>query len=412
MNGLLSTIPLFATLPPEELLRLATMVRQVSYPTGSILFREGDIGTSFYIVLEGQIAVIKAFGTSEERVLGLRVAGEFIGEMSLLSVDSPRTASLRVHQHARLLELTRAEFEDLLQRYPLIAYEMLRVLSDRLREAGDATIRDLQHKNQQLMQAYQELQAAQEQLIEQEALRRELQHARDIQERMLPRTLPQVAGLDVGARMLPARMVGGDFYDVFPLGPDRLGLAVGDVCGKGVPAALLMALVSSLLRAETERSESPAETLRTVNRHLLSRSAEGMFVTILYGILDRTTRDFTFARAGHELPLFWSADGTILPTARGLGHPLGLLEEPALDSQIMRLPPGAGLLLYSDGVTEATDLQNHEYGTQQIATTVQAAHRLPSQELCNQFIDQLAIYQHGTIQADDITLLAARIEVP
>jgi len=409
-TSILGSVPLFAALPQEELTRLATTLRQVSYPADTILFHEGDTGAHFYIVLEGQIAVIKALGTTEERLLGMRRAGEFIGEMSLLSADTPRTASIRASQDTRLVVVTRRDFDDLLHRYPLIAYEMLRVVSDRLRAAGDATIHDLQLKNQQLTQAYIELQQAQAQLIEQETLRRELQQARDIQEQMLPRSLPHIQGIAVGARMLPARMVGGDFYDVFPLGSNQLGLAVGDVCGKGIPAALLMALVSSLLRAEAERSDSPADTLRAVNRQLLSRSFEGMFVTLLYGILDHNTRSFRFARAGHELPIFWDAQGIILPTIRGLGHPLGLLDEPAIDHQTMTLPAGGALLLYSDGVTEATNIHNLEYGTEHIAATIQQSYMLPPQALCEHFIELLDAFQNGATQADDITLLAAQIE--
>src|SRR5439155_21220972 len=129
-------------------------------------------------------------------------------------------------------------FDALLHRQPSLAYEMVRVLSVRLRESDDSTIRDLQEKNRQLTLAYEELQAAQAQIIEKEKLEYELQVARELQERMLPRALPGMEGFDFGARMVAARAVSGDFFDFIVLDDDAVGVVVGDVCGKGLPAAL------------------------------------------------------------------------------------------------------------------------------------------------------------------------------
>src|SRR3954452_791971 len=340
-NTLLRHVPLFVSLPPNELADMAVSLQETSYPAGVVLFREGDYGDRFYIVLDGEIAIVKALGSDDERLLGRRGAGEFVGEMSLLSRDGLRTASVRVEADARVLELTRADFDALLSRYPPLAYEMLRVLSMRLRESHDAAIRDLHEKNARLAQAYADLQAAQARIIEQETLERELQLARETQESMLPRELPHLAGFDIGACMIAAHMVGGDFYDAFPLGPNRLGVVIGDVSGKGMPAALFMALVSSLLRAEALRGDmTPEQALRIVNRHLLSRDAHSMFVTVLYGVLCRETHEFAFVRAGHEMPLLLDATGALLPPAVGRGHPIGLCPAPMLDVQTVLLPRG------------------------------------------------------------------------
>ena len=222
-------VQLFAALPPAEIDALAASLHQTTYPAQTILFREGDHGDNFYIVLDGSIAIVKALETEDERLLALRGPGEFVGEMSLLESDGLRTASVRAQTDTTVLEVTRADFDTLLHRYPTIAYTMLRVLSTRLRTSQDATIHDLQEKNRRLARAYSDLQAAQEQLIEQETLARELELARGIQESMLPQQLPELAGFDVGARMVPARMVGGDFFDIIPLGPDTLGIVIGDV---------------------------------------------------------------------------------------------------------------------------------------------------------------------------------------
>jgi phosphoserine phosphatase RsbU/P len=409
MDNALKNVPLFGSLPASALANMAASLQETTYPAGAVLFREGDYGDRFYILLDGQIAIVKALGSDDERLLGLRGAGEFVGEMSLLSQDGLRTASVRAESDSRVLELTRADFDALLHRFPLLAYEMLRVLSVRLRESHDTAIRDLHEKNARLAQAYSDLQIAQARIIEQETLERELRLARETQESMLPRTLPRMPCFDIGARMVAARMVGGDFYDVFPLGPDRLGVVIGDVSGKGMPAALFMALVSSLLRAEALRDDTtPEQVLRIVNRHLLSRDAHSMFVTVLYGVLCRETHEFAFVRAGHEMPLLIDADGKLLTPAMGRGHVLGLFPTPMLDVQTVRLPTGGTLLLFTDGVNEAMDASSQLFGVERIVAAVRDACDLSAQQLCDQLVQDVTAYYTPAAQADDITLVAVR----
>jgi sigma-B regulation protein RsbU (phosphoserine phosphatase) len=408
-TALLKHVPLFVSLPPSALADMAVSLQETRYSAGAVLFREGDYGDRFYIVLDGCIAIVKALGSDDERLLGRRGAGEFVGEMSLLSQDGLRTASVRVEADARVLELTRADFDVLLHRYPLLAYEMLRVLSVRLRESHDTAIRDLHEKNARLSQAYADLQSAQARIIEQETLERELRLARETQESMLPRALPRLDGFDMGARMVAARVVGGDFYDLFPLSPHRLGVVIGDVSGKGMPAALFMALVSSLLRAEAQRGDtSPEQALRIVNRHLLSRDARSMFVTVLYGVLCRETREFAFVRAGHEMPLLLDADGRLLTPEMGRGHPLGLFPNPMLDIQAVQLPLGGMLLLYTDGVNEAMDAHSQLFGLERIVAAVRGARDASAQQLCDQLVQAVITYRGLAAQADDITLVAVR----
>ena len=307
-----------------------------------------------------------------------------------------------------MLEITRADFDTLLYRHPTLAYSMLRVLSMRLRASNDMAIQDLHEKNRSLAQAYADLQAAQAQLIEQEALARELRLGREIQESMLPQKLPDLPGFELGARMLAARMIGGDFYDVIPLGDDRLGLVVGDVSGKGVPAALFMALTCSLLRAEASRTESPEETLLAVNRHLLTYHTHSMFVTVLFGILHRETRRFDFVRAGHDLPLILDSQGAQQNFILGRGHPLGLFPNPALDVQTTILPPDSLLLLYTDGATEAMNPQNDLFGVERIVEAVCQRLHSTAEEVCDHLLATLAAYCGNAPQSDDITLLVLR----
>lgn len=403
-------VPLFASLPIEEIESLEKTLQEIFSAAGTTLFLEGDYGDSFYIVLDGEVSIIKALGTPNERLVAVRGASEFVGEMSLLSSDGLRTASARVSLDATLLKLTHAQIDALLYRYPPMAYEMLRVLSSRLRISHDVAIRDLQEKNERLLQAYEELKTAQAQLIEKESLERELKRAREIQMSMLPATLPQLKGLQIGARVEPARMVGGDFYDVIALDENRVGVVVGDVSGKGVPAALFMALTRSLLRAEAIRTASPEAVLRTVNRHLLGMNARGMFVTVLYGVVDSTMREFTYARAGHDLPFVWNKQHItqVLPSTKG--QPLALFRHPALDVQTVPLSAGDTLLLYTDGITEAANERGEFFELAGLETAVLHAPFTDPQTLCDDLVNIVTTFHGNTPQADDITLVAIHVD--
>ena len=405
-DPLIGQVPLFAKLPAEEHDYLAATLRQAAYSSGTLLFREGDYGDRFYIVLEGELEIIKAMGTASELMLDARGSGEFVGEMSMLNRDNVRTASVRTRGPTRLLEMQHAEFDALMHRHPELAYEMVRVLSNRLRDANNATIRDLQDKNRQLTRAYFDLQAAQAQIIEQETLARELQVARNIQEHMLPRNLPDLADFDFSACMVPARVVGGDFYDFIPLDEERLGIVVADVCGKSLPAALLMALTRSLLRAEASRDGSPSDVLLSVNRHLLDMNDSRTFVTMLYGVLHQRTREFIYVRAGHELPLVVGQDGEIGVPNMGLGQPLGILPQPALDLQTVVIPKGGVLLLYTDGVTEAIDPSGSFFETERLYETARQASGTTAQVVCDRLLEAVTAHRGPAPQADDVTLVA------
>ena len=401
-------IPLFSKLPVSEIDTIAASLVEKTFPARSILIREGERGDQFYIVAEGQIAIIKALDTPDEVVLNVQGPGELIGEMSLFSQDGLRTASVRAETDVCVLEMTRSTFESLLSRQPTLMYEMLLLLGRRLIEANDHAVRSLTEKNEQLVQANADLKAAQDQIIENEIIDRELCQARDLQRNMLPEILPRFTGYDLGARMIPAHMVGGDFYDVIPLDADRLGLAVGDVAGKGVPAAMFMSLACSLLRSEAHLHASPTEVLELLNQHLLMMNPKGLFVTVLYGVFHLLTGEFVYARAGHERPLVWKKDGALLVRQEGLGQPLGLFKKPALDTQTISLPPGSMLLLYTDGITEAQNAQSDFFGEECLQQLVPDLLGCPAQELCDQLVELLSRFYGGRSHSDDLTLLALK----
>ena len=407
---IIAQVPLFAGLPHPELVYLAETLRQISIPAGTMLLREGEHGDRCYVVLDGQVEIVKAFGTADERVLGRCGTGELFGEMSLLNPDHQRTASVRSRSPALLLEITRTDFEALLHRQPTFVYELGRMLSQRLRDSVDTTIRDVQAKNRQLTAAYQDLQAAQLQIIEQEKFESELEVMRELQERSLPRTLPRLDGFDIGGRLEPARVMSGDFFDFIPLGRDTLGIVVADVCGKGVPAAFVMALTRGLIRAEAGRASSPAQALQSVNQHLLDMVGSCLFVTLLYGVLDRAGGTFSYARAGHELPIVFDAEGTAMALGRAVGQPLGLLDTPALDQQAIAIPAGGGVLIYTDGMTEAIDMRGGVFGLALLREIVRLNHHMLAQELCDRLLETVQAYHGPTPQDDDVTLVVVRAD--
>jgi serine phosphatase RsbU (regulator of sigma subunit) len=194
----------------------------------------------------------------------------------------------------------------------------------------------------------------------------ELKIARQTQRSILPLRIPHRLDYDFGALISPARAIGGDFYDFIYLDKNRLSLVIGDVSDKGLPAALFMALTFSLLRAETERSNDPYQILLNVNRYLLKMNASGMFVTVLYGILDCRTGVFNYARAGHLPPIVLDSNGKPIKINMDIGQPLGLFDDMKLDLQEVVIPSGGLTLLFSDGLNEAADARGNEYGKERI----------------------------------------------
>ena len=411
MDGaFLAQLPLFQGLPRAELDRLAATMRILDLAGDAVLFCEGDPGDSFYIVLEGQVNVFQAV-SGEDRLLAVRGAGELIGEMSLLNRDGLRTASVRAKETARLWEMPHAQLDELIRSQPQLAYDLTRMLSARLTHSMQRTIEDLQSKNVELARAYQELEAAQAQIIEKEKLERELQLAHDIQMSILPQSLPQVNGYDFGARMVPARAVGGDFYDLIPLDEQNVGVVIGDVVGKGVPAALYMAQTHALIHVAADLYSTPGGVLRRVNRQLVTMGAPGQWVTVLYGVLDTASGRFGYARAGHELPLVGVTEGQVWVAPLDAGQPLGLFEEPAIDERVVSIPPGGSLLLSSDGFVDAQNPQGEGFGRERLLKSFAQLVAQPAQKVCDSLWHVLEEYQGCCDQFDDVTLFSVRSSI-
>jgi serine phosphatase RsbU (regulator of sigma subunit) len=405
----LKSIPLFASLPPDEIRYLAESLTHRELPAGTLLVKENQRATRFFIILDGKVEIIKALGTRDERELGVRRSGTFIGEMGLLSDEGLHTATVRARTPILLLEMTRDDFDALLHRQPMLAYDMVRTLTRRLTESENLTIRDLRRKNRELRKAYKELEEAHLQIVEKERLERELEVARDIQSSILPQTLPEPEGYEFGALMSPMSAIGGDFYDFIDLGKGKIAIAVGDVSDHGVPAALFMAMTVTMIRAEARRAESPADVLRCVNRQLLKTNEMGMFVTILYGVLDCESRQLNYVRAGHEPPLVINSDREDVLLPRKDGMLLGVFDEPAIDEQQVTLEPGGTLVMYTDGIYEAINPLEVVFGLERVREVARVQSMAPAQALCQLLYDEVLSYQDPLPQQDDITIVAVQV---
>ncbi|HEX8990993.1 MAG TPA: SpoIIE family protein phosphatase [Anaerolineales bacterium] len=400
-------IPLFQEIPADELVRMVSELPIETYEPGTYLFRDGDAGENLYVVKEGTLEVVLAADSPDEMLLKVCGPGEYVGEMGLIMADGKRTATVRAKTQVRAWVMGHVKFTEVLQRWPVIAYSMVNILSERLDATNNSSFRDLTEKNHALQRAYDDLKAAQAQLVEKERLERELQVAADMQLSILPDVLPVFAGFDFGARILPARRVGGDFYDVFPINDGaRAGIVIGDVADKGVPAALFMARAHALIMAEADTGKSAGEVLHLANHLITHMQKSAQFVTALYGILHLTTGEFAYARAGHEPPLRLMLDGTVERIPHRPGMSLGLWDVITLDEQTLKLEPGSTLLLFTDGMTDCRDTRGVPFGIERITAMLSGMPGLPAQEVCDRLFNTLMAYQAGAGQDDDVTLVA------
>jgi serine phosphatase RsbU (regulator of sigma subunit) len=261
----------------------------------------------------------------------------------------------------------------------------------------------------QLIAKIAELRAAQAAMLEKERIERELEIARQVQLSILPEKFPEAPGYKIGAKYEPARQVGGDFYDVIALDNDYLGLAIGDVSDKGVPAALYMALTRSLLLAEAQRDHSPKAVLANINHLLLALSQENMFVTLFYGILETKTRILTYSCAGHDRPALIRAGRADL--LEGEGRPLGILEgeEFFLSEDTVQLVLDDRLVLYTDGLTDVLMQEGRLSDRKRFLSSLELhANRSPT-ELCQEVFSDLLAAKGDMDQYDDMAMLVLEV---
>lgn len=389
-RGFISRLQLFFTIPYDAIEAIIVESPPRNVAAGEVLLSPGQHNHAIHMLVSGRLRIHLDRADSPD-FIPIEEGGCF-GELSIID-GRPASAYVVADCESRILTVPGEVFWERLAQHPGIARNLLRMLSERMRINGEIILERLKDRHAL------------------ELLQKELSIARDIQMSMLPpgsHLLPENCGVQAAAMMEAAKNVGGDFYDAFTVAPGRLFFAIGDVSGKGIPAALFMARTITQLRMEAVRRSSPTEILEAANRSLCAGNDAGMFVTLFCGIMDIATGDFTYANAGHNPPvLIDSAAGAAwLEVPKGLV--LGFIEGTRYAQKTLRLSAAQTLLLYTDGVTEAMNAANECYGEARLLGHAGSAARKDPQALIASLRQDIAVFAGQAPQADDITLLALR----
>ncbi len=316
----------------------------------------------------------------------------FLAVLMVLSVPVYLISTAAVWLIIRPASLTLPTLLETAWKFPFVATFVFGGVS-----FGHQTTKDrLEKRNKELQQS---VERGTQQL---ELQAQEMQRAREIQQSLLPKEIPQLAGFEVAAAWRPAREVSGDYYDVFRLDEHRLGVCIADVVGKGVAAALLMANVQAAVRAYARSAENAAQLCAKVNRLLSENLATGKFVTFLYGVLDNETRTFDYCNAGNVCPILVS-QGAVRSIVAG-GAVLGVFPEWQYENANLALGSGDRLLLVTDGITEAYGADEEEFGEERLALAALASSKRTAAEMSKLLLEEVSTFC-GARFHDDATLL-------
>lgn len=412
-------LSLFESIGDAELARLAARLSEQRLAAGEVLFRQGDAGHTCYVLLSGELEVVAHQGAFELQ-LEICQPGRMIGEMAIIDT-SPRSATVRALQPSRVAALDEPAFLELLGASPTLMLDLLRSNTLRLRRTSQHMIDDLATKHAELARAYDELEAAQAERIRLSRIDEELAVARRIQALFLPRTLPQPPGWQLAAFNRGAHEIGGDFFDCIRLPDGALGLVLADVCGKGVPAALFVALTRSLVRASSLApavfQQPGAHDLDALLRGALwftnsyiaaEHGASNMFITLFYAVLEPLSGRLAYANAGHNSPWIIGRDGGLRHELASATLPLGIVAGQSYTASQAAIAPGELLVGFTDGITEAMSTSGELFGEERLLATLQANAELPPAELVQAVVAAVDAHAGGAPQADDMTLLVVR----
>ena len=389
-SGFISRIQLFSGIPYGLVER--TLVECPMFELGDrqVLLSPGEHNDAIYVLLDGELRIHLDERDSDDYIAV--EPGGCVGELSIID-GKPVSAFVVSAGRSRVLVIQDSTFWESLTPVPGVARNLLASLSERMRENNHLILQRMQDR------------------LALEQLQKDMQVASRIQASMLPSRFPLFPDrheFDLFAFMDPAREVGGDFYDAFLITPGRLFVAIGDVSGKGVGAALFMARSMTQLRMEAMRGALPGKVLSRVNEALCEGNDAGMFVTLFCGVLDLTTGELVYSNGGHNPPLAGggNSDFAFLPVPRGMV--VGMIEgSPYTDARI-RLQPGQTLFVYTDGVTEALDPQAREFSDERLVNILSANRGLDPKPMSDLLRSSIAEFAQGAQQSDDITVLALR----
>jgi hypothetical protein len=250
-------------------------------------------------------------------------------------------------------------------------------------------------------------------ITERERMQKELEIARHVQMKLLPKESPRLPGYDVAGTCIPATEVGGDYFDFISLGRGKLGIAVGDVSGKGVSAAIYMTLTKGILQSHVGFNDSPVTVLSRVNSLIYRTIEKGIFISLFYAVLDSSTRELIYSRAGHNPGFLLKQDSddfeSLHPPGMALGLDEGELFSSIIEENTVSLSSGDVLVFYTDGITEAMNVRDEEYGEERLMKCISDNSHLPSKQMVDQITADVNHFAGTQPQHDDITLVVMRV---
>ena len=271
---------------------------------------------------------------------------------------------------------------------------------------------DLQRTIDKAVEQIEYIRSAQKEHVQLVDIQTDLSVAREIQHAILPRTfdlkLPDADNVNIYASMLAAKDVGGDFYDFFPIDDHRIAFTIADVSGKGVPAAIFMAVSRTLIKATGIQDKPTNECMSTVNNILCDESVGSMFVTVFYGIYDLQTGQITFTNAGHNPPYILKADGQVEVVKSPCNLVLGAVPDMPFSCDTMKLEPGDTLYMFTDGVTEAENKNHDQFGESRLEAALVECKGADSRHIVDTVNAKVKEFINGASQSDDITQLVIR----
>ncbi|WP_424353988.1 SpoIIE family protein phosphatase [Methanobacterium sp. MBAC-LM] len=237
----------------------------------------------------------------------------------------------------------------------------------------------------------------------------ELEIAHEIQESFLPQEMPNLDGYDIFAINLPAKEVGGDFYDFIPISKDKIGVTIADVSGKSVPAALFMAVSRTILRAKAMGNSNAAEVIKDANKLIAEDSDTGMFVTLFYAILDLKNKTMEYVNAGHNNPVLFIRKTETMECLNAKGIALGAIDTIELEEKQIDLESGDVIVFYTDGVTEAMNDKEEFFGQKRLYKLIRSYYNLSAEDIVNKIKEEVISFSQNQSQFDDITLMVIKV---
>jgi serine phosphatase RsbU (regulator of sigma subunit) len=422
--ALLKQTPSFSPLSDAQREHIARQGEVLRLAPGTAFIRQGEMASTAFLVLDGAVNIDVATDAGHVTVAVLG-RGNLVGEIAAFAMTE-RTASVVAASDVTLLKIEQTTIRDVLGQSPDSAVAIIGELGHRLQSLNGtmATLTQatkalaagafepgmldvLRQTGDRFVHFAEVFGEMAREIQNKRLLTQEMATAAEIQRALLPRPMAGDARFDIAATMTPAKEVGGDFYDHFLLDPDTLAVAVGDVSGKGVPAAIFMSVSRTVLRTVARQRLSPAETLARVNDQLAEGNTEAMFVTLAFGTLDLATGTFTWASGGHE-EIYFLSPGAFPAKGGPTGPALGFFEGAAFREDVRRLAPGEAVVLATDGVTEAFDPLRRLYGEERTLDTLSRAAGLGAAAIVAEVEADVARHVAGEPASDDLTCLALR----